>query len=30
VMGEEWSFPTVLVYCHGRLRRAMRSIGTVA
>ena len=30
VMGEEWSFPTVLVYCHGRLRRAMRSIGTLA
>lgn len=29
-LGEEWSFPTVMVYCHGRLRRAVRSIGTVA
>jgi hypothetical protein len=28
--GEEWSFPIVLVYCHRRLNRALRYIGTVA
>ncbi len=28
--GEEWSFPVVLVYCHRRLNRALRYIGTVA
>ena len=28
--GDEWSFPIVLVYCHSRLRRALRCIGTLA
>ena len=28
--GDEWSFPIILVYCHSRLRRALRCIGTLA
>ena len=27
---DEWVFPIVLVYCHGRLRRALRCVGAVA